>query len=79
MQQMEEEHILATSGYPSDNFPWVELEEGVYAWDGALLSNTPFSEVIDAPPVLDKRLFIVENYPRKFEKLPDNLAEVYHS
>ena len=78
MQQMEEEHILATSGYPSDNFPWVELEEGVYVWDGALLSNTPFSEVIDASPVIDKRLFIVENYPRKIEKLPDNLAEVYH-
>jgi NTE family protein len=51
---------------------------GVYAWDGALLSNTPFSEVIDASPVINKRLFIVENYPRKIEKLPDNLAEVYH-
>ena len=77
-QKITPKHILATSGYPSDNFPWVELEEGVYAWDGALLSNTPFSEVIDASPVLDKRLFIVENYPRKIEKLPDNLAEVYH-
>jgi NTE family protein len=77
-QKITPKHILATSGYPSDNFPWVELEEGVYAWDGALLSNTPFSEVIDASPVIDKRLFIVENYPRKIEKLPDNLAEVYH-
>ena len=77
-QKITPKHILATSGYPSDNFPWVELEKGVYAWDGALLSNTPFSEVIDASPVMDKRLFIVENYPRKIEKLPDNLAEVYH-
>jgi NTE family protein len=77
-QKITPKHILATSGYPSDNFPWVELEEGVYAWDGALLSNTPFSEVIDASPVIDKRLFIVENYPRKIEKLPDSLAEVYH-
>jgi NTE family protein len=77
-QKITPKHILATSGYPSDNFPWVELEEGIYAWDGALLSNTPFSEVIDASPVIDKRLFIVENYPRKIEKLPDNLAEVYH-
>ena len=48
---MTPKHILATSGYPSDNFSWIELEEGVYAWDGALLSNTPFSEVIDASPV----------------------------
>ena len=77
-QKITPKHILATSAYPSDNFPWVELEEGVYAWDGALLSNTPFSEVIDASPVIDKRLFFVENYPRRVDKLPDNLAEVYH-
>ena len=77
-QKITPKHILATSAYPSDNFPWVELEEGVYAWDGALLSNTPFSEVIDASPVIDKNLFFVENYPMKIEKLPDNLSEVYH-
>jgi NTE family protein len=56
----------------------VELEEGVYAWDGALLSNTPFSEVIDASPIIDKNLFFVENYPMKIEMLPDSLTEVYH-
>ena len=77
-QKITPKHILATSSYPSDNFPWVELEEGVYAWDGALLSNTPFSEVIDASPVVDKKLFLVENYPRNIERLPDNLAMVYH-
>jgi NTE family protein len=77
-QKITPKHILATSGYPSDNFPWIELEEGVYAWDGALLSNTPFSEVIDASPVIDKNLFFVENYPMNIEKLPDNLSEVYH-
>jgi NTE family protein len=77
-QKITPRHILATSAYPSDNFSWVELEPGVYAWDGALLSNTPFSEVIDASPVIDKSLFFVENYPRRVDKLPDNLAEVYH-
>jgi len=77
-QKITPKHILATSAYPSDNFPWVELEEGVYAWDGALLSNTPFSDVIDASPIIDKRLFFVENYPTEIEKLPDNLAMVYH-
>jgi len=77
-QKITPKHVLATSSYPSDNFPWVELEEGVYAWDGALLSNTPFSEVIDASPVIDKKLFLVENYPRNIERLPDNLAMVYH-
>ena len=77
-QKITPKHILATSGYPSYNFPWIEVEEGVYAWDGGLLSNTPFGEVIDASPVIDKRLFFVENYPRRVDKLPDNLAEVYH-
>ena len=77
-QKITSKHILATSAYPSDNFPWVELEEGVYAWDGALLSNTPFSECIDASPVIDKNLFFVENYPMNIEKLPDSLTEVYH-
>ena len=77
-QKITPKHILATTGYPSDNFPWIEVEKGVYAWDGSLLSNTPFSEVIDASPVIDKRLFLVENYPRRIDKLPDNLGEVYH-
>ena len=69
---------IGAAGYPTDNFPWIEVEEGVYAWDGALLNNTPFSECIDASPVIDKNLFLVENYPMKIEKLPDNLAQVYH-
>jgi NTE family protein len=77
-QKITPKHILATSGYPSYNFPWIEIEKGVYAWDGSLLSNTPFSEVIDASPVIDKRLLLVENYPRKIDKMPDNLAEVQH-
>jgi NTE family protein len=77
-QKITPKDILATTGYPSDNFPWIEIEKGVYAWDGSLLSNTPFSEVIDASPVIDKRLFLVENYPRRIDKLPDNLGEVYH-
>jgi NTE family protein len=77
-QKITPKDILATTGYPSDNFPWIEIEKGVYAWDGSLLSNTPFSEVIDASPVIDKRLFLVENYPRRVDKLPDNLGEVYH-
>ena len=78
LQQIAPRHILATCGYPSYNFPWVEVEEGVYAWDGGLLSNTPLREVIDASPIINKRIFLVENYPKKIDKLPQNLAEVYH-
>jgi NTE family protein len=77
-QQITPKHILATSAYPLYNFPWVEVEDGVYAWDGGLLSNTPLREVIDASPVNDKRICIVENYPKRVDRLPKNLPEVYH-
>ncbi|MDQ3807989.1 MAG: patatin-like phospholipase family protein [Thermoproteota archaeon] len=77
-QQITVKHLLGTSGYPLYGFPWVEIEEGVYVWDGSLLSNTPLREVIDASPVTDKRVFIVENYPKKIERLPQNLPEVLH-
>ena len=43
-----------------------------------MLSNTPLREVIDASPAKDKRVFLVENYPRYSERLPDNLLEVEH-
>src|SRR5215212_8799754 len=77
-QQITSKHILAATGYPSYYFPWAEVEEGVYAWDGSLLSNTPLREVIEASPVKDKRVFLVENYPKNIETLPDNIHEVQH-
>jgi NTE family protein len=77
-QPIHPKHILATCGYPMYNFPWVEVEKGVYAWDGGLLSNTPLREVIKASPVKDKRIFLVENYPKRIKNLPDDLAEVFH-
>jgi NTE family protein len=77
-QQINSKHLLAATGYPSYYFQWVEVEKGVYAWDGSLLSNTPLREVIDASPVNDKQVFLVENYPKKCDMLPDNLPEVQH-
>lgn len=77
-EQITIRHLLGTSGYPLYGFPWAKLEEGVYAWDGSLLSNTPLREVMDAAPVNDKHLFIVENYPKIIERLPQNMPEVYH-
>jgi NTE family protein len=77
-QQITSKHILATTGYPSYYFPWVEVEKGVYAWDGSLLSNTPLREVIDVSSVKDKQVFLVENYPKRCDTLPDNLLEVQH-
>ena len=74
--EIKSKHILASSGYPIYGFPWVEVEEGVYGWDGSLLSNTPVREVLSVSPRDDKNIFIVENYPRKIHKLPSNMAEV---
>ncbi len=77
-QQIDTRHILATSAYPLYNFPWIKVEEGVYAWDGGLLSNTPLREVLDASPIKDKRIYIVENYPKNIDSLPKSLPEVHH-
>jgi len=77
-QQITSKHILATTGYPAYYFQWAEVDKGVYAWDGSLLSNTPLREVIEASPVKDKRIFLVENYPKNIDKLPDNIHDVQH-
>jgi NTE family protein len=77
-QQITPKQILATSAYPLYNFRWIEVEDGICAWDGGLLSNTPLREAIDASPVNDKRIFLVENYPKKVNALPRNLLQVYH-
>ena len=77
-QQITPKHLLATTAYPKYYFQWVEVEEGVYAWDGSLLSNTPLREVIDASPIKNKRIFLVENYPKNIDNLPANLFEVEH-
>ena len=77
-QQITPKHLLATTAYPKYYFQWVEVEEGMYAWDGSLLSNTPLREVIDASPIKNKRIFLVENYPKNIDNLPANLFEVEH-
>jgi NTE family protein len=74
--EIKSKHILASSGYPIYGFPWVEVEDSVYAWDGSLLSNTPVREVLSVSPRDDKNIFIVENYPRNIHRLPSNMAEV---
>ncbi|MBA3750183.1 MAG: patatin-like phospholipase family protein [Nitrosopumilus sp.] len=74
--EIKPKHILASSGYPIYGFPWIEVEDNVYAWDGSLLSNTPIREVLYVSPRNDKNIFIVENYPQKIDRLPSNMAEV---
>ena len=74
--QIQMKHLLATIGYPQYGFPWIEVNDGVYAWDGSLLSNTPIREVMMASPSNDKNIFVIENYPKKIDRLPSNMIEV---
>ncbi len=75
-KHIEMKHLLATIGYPQYGFPWVEVSDGTFAWDGSLLSNTPIREVMIASPSKNKNIFVVENYRKKIDKLPANLSEV---
>ncbi|HJT85765.1 MAG TPA: patatin-like phospholipase family protein [Nitrososphaeraceae archaeon] len=76
MTEIKAKHILACSGYPIYGFPWVEIEDNVYGWDGSLLSNTPIREVLFVSPRNDKNIFIVENYSQNIDRLPTNMTEV---
>jgi NTE family protein len=74
--QIEVKHLLASTGYPQYGFPWVEVGDKTFGWDGALLSNSPIKEVLVASPREDKHVFMVENYPRRINRLPANMIEV---
>ena len=74
--QIQLKHLLASVGYPNYGFSWVEVENGVYGWDGSLLSNTPMREVILQSPSNDKNIFIVENHSKKINELPSDMTEV---
>ena len=41
---------------------WTRIDNR-YLWDGALLSNTPLREVIDASPISDKMVYLVNIFP----------------
>jgi len=74
--QIQLKHLLASVGYPNYGFSWVEVEDGVYGWDGSLLSNTPMREVILQSPYNDKNIFIVENHSKIIKELPSDMTEV---
>jgi NTE family protein len=74
--QIEVKHLLASTGYPQYGFPWIEVGDKTFGWDGALLSNSPIREVLVASPREDKHVFMVENYPRRIDRLPANMIEV---
>ncbi|AIF85472.1 putative esterase of the alpha-beta hydrolase superfamily [Candidatus Nitrososphaera evergladensis SR1] len=71
------DHILACASYPFYGIGWTE-KDGKFLWDGALLSNTPLREVIEASPKRDKKVYIVNLFPHVQEELPENMFDIWH-
>ncbi len=75
--EIDADHVLASAGYPFYGIAWTQ-KDGRYLWDGSLLSNTPLREVINASPRCDKKVYIVNLFPRIHEELPTNMSEAWH-
>lgn len=76
-QQINAKHLLASSGNPLNGLPWTNIKEKQYAWDGALISNTPLRQAFNASPQIDKNIYIIENYAKIRTELPSNMIEVF--
>jgi NTE family protein len=68
---------LGCASFPFYGISWVE-KDGKYLWDGSLLSNTPLREVIDVSPRRDKKVYIVNLFPRIQNELPENIFDSWH-
>lgn len=75
--KIDADHLAACAGFPFYGISWT-LKDGKYLWDGALLSNTPLREVIDASPQKDKKVYIVNLFPSRQETLPQNMIDSWH-
>jgi NTE family protein len=70
-------HVVAGCGYPFYGIAWTEMS-GRYLWDGSLLSNTPLAEVINASPICDKKVYVVDLFPHVQKSMPKNMMESWH-
>lgn len=75
--KIEADHVLASAGYPFYGISWT-MKSGKYLWDGTLLSNTPLREVINASPKHDKKVYVVDLFPKMQSEIPNNMFEVWH-
>jgi NTE family protein len=71
------DHIIACAGFPFYGIAWTK-KDGMYLWDGALQSNTPLREVIDASPKYDKNVYIVNLFPRVQKEIPEDMLDSWH-
>ena len=71
------DHVIASTGFPFYGIAWTRIDKR-YLWDGALLSNTPLREVIDASPTSDKIVYLVNIFPHTQKELPQDMFEAWH-
>jgi NTE family protein len=71
------DHVIASAGFPFYGIAWTQ-KNNKYLWDGALLSNTPLREVIDASPISDKIVYLVNIFPHYQKELPQDMFEAWH-
>lgn len=76
-QQLTADHLVGSAGFPFYGIAWTKVD-GRYLWDGSLMSNTPLREVIHASPKCDKRVYLVNLFPTRQDKLPENLFDSLH-
>ena len=70
-------HVIACTGFPFYGLAWTK-KDGLYLWDGSLLSNTPLREVIGASPKNHKRVYIINLFPKIQNELPTNMFDIWH-
>jgi NTE family protein len=75
--ELDPRHVIACTGFPFYGLAWSKID-GMYLWDGSLLSNTPLREVIDASPKNHKRVYIVNLFPKIQRELPTNMFDIWH-
>jgi NTE family protein len=71
------DRVIASAGFPFYGIAWTK-KDNKYLWDGALLSNTPLREVIDASPISDKKVYLVNIFPHYQKELPQDMFETWH-
>jgi NTE family protein len=74
---IELDDVIASAGFPFYGISWTK-QNGRYLWDGALLSSTPLREVIEASPILDKIVYLVNIFPHYQKELPQDIFQAWH-
>jgi NTE family protein len=74
---IELDDVIASAGFPFYGISWTKQNDR-YLWDGALLSSTPLREVIEASPIADKIVYLVNIFPHYQKELPQDILQAWH-